>query len=118
MVEPPDWNSPQASEQFYADDAQICRFLQLADATAAAELKSANVTATDFERYIGQLDHNERRLAQLAILNLLRLRCVDTMAQRMRLLGMLFVLHPARAARLLWKGIGAATAGQSVQPSH
>lgn len=96
---PPDWRA-DVGNTFYASDASIFRFLELADPDVGAVVRTG---LEDFQAAIAaELNHRERGLAQRAILNLLRTRKRPTDLGVVRLLRALFALHPARAFALLW----------------
>jgi len=66
----PDWRLPQALNSFYAEDVVTYRLLDLADPDLATQHSEADFSPL-VER-LSQLNHAERRLAALAIINHLR----------------------------------------------
>src|SRR5262249_13827116 len=67
---PPDWWAPEAESAFYAEDAGIYRFLALADPAMAAQVELRAIDPAAVAGRLGRLTHGERKLGQLAILNL------------------------------------------------
>jgi hypothetical protein len=97
---PPDWRTI-AFDSSLAPDARDFHLLEFADRTDAAKLDPAKLDPAIFEGLAARLDHSERRLAQRALLHLLRRKDRPSWLGRMRLLTLLVSLHPARAAKLL-----------------
>jgi glycosyltransferase involved in cell wall biosynthesis len=97
LGEPPDWWAPEVETTFYAEDALIYRFLDLADPAIAERAELCAVEPTAFAARLNRLTHGERRLGQLAILNLLRRADRGPHLSTAALAGLLFRLHPARA---------------------
>jgi glycosyltransferase involved in cell wall biosynthesis len=102
LREPPDWRAPESEASFYAEDARIYRFLELADPTIAAEADLRAIEPAVFAAQIGELTHGERRLGQLAVLNLLRRTDRGRHLSSAALVSLLVRLHPARACQLAW----------------
>jgi glycosyltransferase involved in cell wall biosynthesis len=100
LAAPPDWRTT-AFDSFLAPDARDFRLLEFADRTNAANLDPASLDPAIFEGLAARLDHGERRLAQRALLHLLRRKDRPSWLGRMRILTLLVSLHPARAAKLL-----------------
>ena len=94
---PPDFLSPQANNRFYAEDAAIYRFLALADPKVSVDVNSIDLQL--LRRKIPQLSHDERKLAGLAVVNLLH-SLTPLPFRRASLVVLLFKLHPVRALRL------------------
>jgi GT2 family glycosyltransferase len=67
---PPDWWAPKATREFYADAAQICRFLDLADPGALAAHGTADIRLPNAQQIV-ELSHAEKKLARRSLLNLL-----------------------------------------------
>jgi hypothetical protein len=87
-------NSP-----FYGDLARLYRLLVLADSAAvAAEVDLAPLSGPI------ELTHAERKLAQRALLNLLKQNVTPPSTSRAALLWHFFRLHPLRAIKLVLKG--------------
>ena len=99
---PPDWWAADAETAFYADAARISRFLELADPAVACRCDLGRVDLRTFAGMIGELTHGERKLAQLAIVNLLRRADRGNRLPTGVLTRLLFRLHPFRAAQLAW----------------
>ncbi len=100
LAAPPDWRAT-APGSFFESDARDFRLLEFADQAAAANLDPAALNPAIFEGLAERLDHGERRLAQRALLHLLRRKDRPSWLGRIRLLTLLVSLHPARAAKLL-----------------
>ncbi len=67
---PPDWWAAAALDDFYAKDALICRFLDLADPGAIAVRAIAEAPLPS-ARQILEFSHAEKKLAQRALRNLM-----------------------------------------------
>ncbi|MEA2781826.1 MAG: hypothetical protein QOK29_3370 [Rhodospirillaceae bacterium] len=102
LASPPDWWAAEADKAFYADNARMYRFLELSDTKVAADFDLGRVDLSAFLQQFRRLTHAERKLAQLAVINLLRRRNRPPNLSTGALLFLLFRLHPARAARLAW----------------
>jgi hypothetical protein len=70
MTTAPDWRSPHALGTFYADEAVTYRLLDLADPECSRGAK--NIDFSPLVERLSELNHAERRLAALAIVNHLR----------------------------------------------
>lgn len=98
LTAPPDWRS-DVGNSFYATEARVFRFLELADPEVA---QTAKLSADDLDAATGaDLNHRERKLAQIAIVNLLRRRDRPSTWPAWKLIWKLFRLHPPRALGLL-----------------
>ena len=98
LTAPPDWRT-DVGNSFYATDARIFRFLELADPDVA---KAAKLSAGDLDIATGaDLNHRERKLAQVAIVNVLRRSDRPAAWSAFKLIWTLFTLHPPRAMTLL-----------------
>ena len=98
MTAPPDWRT-DVGNSFYATEARIFRFLELADPDVA---KAATLSAGDLNTATGaDLNHRERKLAQVAIVNVLRRGDRPAAWSAFKLIWTLFTLHPLRAMTLL-----------------
>ena len=100
LTTPPDWGAIPA-DSFFALDARDFRLLQYADPVIAKSLDPSAIDPAVFDGLAPRLDHRERRLAQRALLHLLRRDDRPSWLSRARLLGLMIWLHPARAAKLL-----------------
>jgi glycosyltransferase involved in cell wall biosynthesis len=99
---PPDWRAADGSA-FYADDARLCRVLELADRSVADAATPSSIELEVISRRLAELTHAEKKLAQLAIVNLLRARRSVPGYSRSALLSLIFRLDSARAVRLIWR---------------
>lgn len=97
---PPDWCAIPA-DSFFVEDARDFRLLQFADPVVAKSLDPAAIDPEAFDGLAARLDHRERRLAQRALLHLLRRDDRPPWLGRARLFRLLIWLHPARAAKML-----------------
>lgn len=98
LTAPPDWRA-DVGNSFYATEARVFRFLELADPEV---VPSAKLSPDDLQAAMkADLNHRERKLAQTAIVNLLRRSNRPTQWSALKLLWNLFVLHPSRALALL-----------------
>ena len=100
LTVPPDWGAPPAGS-FFSEEARDFRLLQFADPATAKSFDPALIDPAIFDGLAARLDHRERRLAQRALLHLLGRDNRPRWLGRVRLLGLLISLHPARAARML-----------------
>jgi GT2 family glycosyltransferase len=105
LTEPPDFYSVQSPTAFFAQDARLCRFLDLADPERAQEVNVAQVDISDLTDQLPQLSHVERKLGQLAIYNLLRRKHRPAHLRTFMLSVLLFRLHPGRAMSLIWRAV-------------
>ena len=99
LTAPPDWRTMRA-DAFFGADARDFRLLEFADPEAAA-LDPASLDREVLKGLATRLDHDERRLAQRALLQFLSRRDRPSWLSRPRLLALFFTLHPARAIQLL-----------------
>jgi len=100
LAGPPDWWADEAEQAFYVEDAQIYRFLELADPETAAAADLNRLDLAGFARLVPQLNRRERKLAQLAIVNLLRSGRRPQQLRLGELLPLLMRLDPVQAFRL------------------
>ena len=100
LIVSPDWGAPPAGS-FFAEAASDFRLLQFADPAAAKSLDPAAIDPAIFDGLAARLNHRERRLAQRALLHLLWRDDRPPWLGRVRLLGLLISLHPARAVKML-----------------
>ena len=99
LTAPPDWRA-DVGNSFYATEARVFRFLELADPEIA---QTAKLSADDLDAATNaDLNHRERKLAQTAIANLLRRRERPAQWSAPKLIWKLFALHPPRALALLF----------------
>lgn len=101
LTAPPDWRT-DVGNSFYATEARVFRFLELADPQVA---QTAKLVADDLGAATSaDLSHRERKLAQTAIVNLLRRDNRPAAWSAPKLIWKLFILHPPRALALLLGG--------------
>jgi glycosyltransferase involved in cell wall biosynthesis len=70
LLGPPDWWAFDAPREFYAEVAQICRFLDLADPRTIEARRITEVRLPSLQQIL-DLSHAEKRLARRSIFNLL-----------------------------------------------
>jgi glycosyltransferase involved in cell wall biosynthesis len=99
LAAPPNWNAADAERGFFSDDAMLYRFLELAT-NAEAPIAAGAALPREPSGEFG-LTHDERRLAQLALLNVMTPGHTPSPRRRVRLLYDFVRLHPARAIRLI-----------------
>ena len=105
LVGPPDWQAPESSASpIYGDLAKLFRLLDLADTSniRAAKANYSNIAVLSDGKIV--LNHAERRMAQLALINMLRTKMSG--ASRVALLWRILSLHPPRAVRLGLQAFG------------
>jgi len=95
ITTPPDWRSPEALGAFYADDAIIYRLLDLADPEWAS--RSRQVDFSPLVERLSLLNHAERRMATLAIINQLRETPVTHVTSTARTLVQMLCRRPDTA---------------------
>lgn len=100
LTAPPDFLAAESDNAFYADDARICRVLALADPTMLNSLDRSRIDLAGFAQQLRKLDRGERKLAQLAAVNVLAHRDRRLPPDNGVLLALLLRLHPVWAARL------------------
>ncbi len=101
LTTPPDWRATESLQSpVYGDLVRLFRLLDLSNASDPAAAKCCHVDISVLsDRDLG-LNHAERRMAQLALLNLMRGDVAPQTATRAVLLRHFFRLHPLRAIRL------------------
>ena len=90
---PPDWWAGRAETSFFAEDVALYRFLD-------AELEGAQDFLRGVRRRAWSLNHLERKLAQSRLNAMLQAPGLPA-GRRLRLLTLITMLHPARAASLV-----------------
>ena len=113
LIAPPDWSTTGANDEFYAADAMLYRFLELSAADAAYSPSARNFDLPAAQVGEFPMTHDERRLAQLALLNIVAANACLSSRHRMRLLAHFISLHPARAMRLLGRRLRRKLLGKS-----
>lgn len=101
---PPDWRIVD-DNAFYADDAKLCRVLELADPAIARGAALASIDVAAVSRRLPELIYIEKKLAQLALINLMRAGVPVPGYSKRSLLALVFRLHPTRALRLIWPAL-------------
>lgn len=97
----PSWREAESVKSpIYGDLARLFRFLDLADATNIADAIDGPVEIAAITNCDIVLNHAERRIAQLALLNLLNRNLTLRHTDRAILLWHFIRLHPLRAAQL------------------
>lgn len=103
LASPPDWRAEAAERSFYAEDARLYRVLDFAAPDAALRGAADPDLAPLFDRR-AELTHKERKLAQRAVLHLMR-RSPRRFRETVRLLALVVSLHPGRALLLAWSAL-------------
>ena len=93
---PPDWWARDAEASSFADDVAFYRFLD-ADLKAAADYLPA------VRSRVFALNHAERKLAQSKLSAMLR-EIGRPLGERIHMLMLMAMLHPARAVSIAWRG--------------
>lgn len=97
LSSPPDWNEIENGSGIYAD-AKIFQLLQY-----SAGLKSPGLSVAEIRAACAApLTHAERKIAQVALLNVIRGQEDLPLLVNAELLARMFCLHPTRALKLLW----------------
>jgi glycosyltransferase involved in cell wall biosynthesis len=91
---PPDWWAGYAETSFFAEDVALYRFFD-------AELKAAADHLSAVRTRLLSLNHVERKLAQSRLNAMLHAPGLPT-GRRLRILTLMTMLHPGRAASLVW----------------
>jgi len=106
LTAPPDWRATESlTSPIYGDLARLFRLLDLANAsnTAAAEAGRVDISVLSDRNLV--LNHAERRMAQLALLNLMRADAAPRDATRTALLRHFIRLHPLRAIQFGFRAL-------------
>jgi glycosyltransferase involved in cell wall biosynthesis len=101
LTAPPDWNETGAEEKFYREDAKLYRFLELSMTDAPCSPGDADFDLSAALAGEFRMTHDERRLAQIALLNIVTADPNMPSHRRMRLLSDFIRLHPARAIQIV-----------------
>lgn len=102
MSAPPNWHVAQ-QDVSYAGIARLCRVLELADPVVARNASPSSIDIDVVSSLLSDSILAERRLAQQALLNLIRDRMRLPRHTRYGLLALFFRLDPMQALRLLWR---------------
>jgi glycosyltransferase involved in cell wall biosynthesis len=101
LTAPPDWRAAESlNAPLYADLVPLYRLLDLADRRDLAGMSGADLDLAVLRDRKIVLTHAERRMAQLALVNLLRQGVLPARTSYASLLLQLVRLHPLRALRL------------------
>jgi hypothetical protein len=101
LTAPPDWRADEAlRSRLYGDLVPLFRLLDLADTTGIANARAVAIDMSALSGGRVVLTHAERRMAQLALLNLLRRGTISPEPGRVTLLRHFIRLHPVRALQL------------------
>lgn len=93
---PPDWWAPQAMNEFYAEAAAVCRFLDIADPSVLAARGAGDVRLPSAQQLL-EFSHVEKVLARRSLVNLLTLRSRPAVLSPRRLVAALATLLFGRA---------------------
>jgi hypothetical protein len=108
----PDWRLPEALSAFYAEDVVTYRLLELADPEFAKRNREADLSPLVDQ--LSQLNHAERRLAALAMINQLRHGQADGVSHTLQVFARMLWQRPGMAlmaARCLYGRSGRASTG-------
>jgi glycosyltransferase involved in cell wall biosynthesis len=101
LTAPPDWNAANADKSFYREDARLYRFLELSAAETARSPGDTAFVLSAAPTEALPMTHDERKLAQIAMLKIATAAAEFSPIRRMRLLFDFIGLHPARAIKLV-----------------
>ena len=105
LIAPPDWHAREfADASTFSDIARLFQFLDLADARSVTGVTKAGADISPLTDHNLRLNHAERRMAQLAVLNLLKDKGVAQIPRR-DLLWHFFQLHPLRAIEIGYRAL-------------
>ncbi len=96
LLSTPDWWAPQAMNEFYAEAAAVCRFLEMADATVMAARGTGDVRLPSAQQLL-EFSHAEKALAERSLLNLMTARDRPAALSLHRLVAALATLLIGRA---------------------
>ncbi|WP_349627724.1 glycosyltransferase [Rhodopseudomonas sp. BR0C11] len=100
LAAPPEWYDASPGP-FERDSSRLFRMLELADPAAAARIPRSAIDLDAIASQLRTLTAGERKFAQAAVLNLLRLPHDAPGISRLKLYWLLLRLAPLRAAKLL-----------------
>lgn len=108
LTAPPNWQTLESlTSPIYGDLTRLFRLIDLADSSNIVGTNGDHIDISALSDRNVALNHAERRMAQLALLNLLKRGVTMSRATRTALLRHFIQLHPLRAIRLgyqaLWK---------------
>ncbi len=93
---PPDWWAREAEQEFYAEAAHICRFLDLSDRSAIATHQTDDIRLPS-PRQIFEFSHAEKLLARRSLVNLLMERNRPVILSVSKITAALAILLVGRA---------------------
>jgi glycosyltransferase involved in cell wall biosynthesis len=99
------WNAESLNSPHYGDMARLYRFLDLADPDNISGDGGDTINSRAISDTKIVLNHAERRLAQLALINLLKRDATSQKTKRAVLLWHLVRLHPIRAAQFGYRAL-------------
>ncbi|QLH72952.1 glycosyltransferase [Rhodopseudomonas palustris] len=100
LITAPDWHDPSPGP-FERDSSRLFRMLELGDPAAATGVPPSAIDLNAIASQLGSLTAGERKFAQAAVLNLLRLPHEVPGISRLKLYWLLLRLGPLKAAKLL-----------------
>ncbi len=104
--QPPDWRDPEFGRlKRYGQMAALFRFLDLAIDPNATETEQDSLDVSVLTDNDPPLSHAERRMAQVALLDLIRRRGRLRASSRAALVWRFIRLHPSRAAKLGYEAL-------------
>jgi hypothetical protein len=105
LSSPPSWQAAESDRTTYRDLVPTFRLLDLADPSVASAADISRVDLSPLSDRHVQLNHAERRMAQLALLNLMRGSSKTPWRHRAALVSHFIRLQPLRALRLGYAAI-------------
>jgi glycosyltransferase involved in cell wall biosynthesis len=104
LTSPPNWQATVALDSpIFGELTKLFRLLDLADSSKIAGTNGNLVDISALNDCNVVLNHAERRMAQLALLNMLKQRMALPNASLAVLLWHFLRLHPLRAIQLVWR---------------
>ena len=102
LMAPPDWHDP-APGPFERDSSRLFRMLELADPTAAATTPPSAIDLDAITLQLRTLTAGERKFAQAAVLNLLRVNKLPSRTARWSAALLLLRSGPLKAIKAAWQ---------------
>jgi glycosyltransferase involved in cell wall biosynthesis len=96
LAEPPDWWATEAEAAFFGPEVGFYRFLD-SDRSAAPQYVAA------VERRLFDLNHVERKLAQVRLGEMLSETGSRHLPLRLRIAALIALLHPGRGLAMVWR---------------
>ena len=104
LTAPPNWQATESlSSPIYGDLVMLFRLLDLADSAKIPSAETGQIDIRALSNRNNILNHAERRMAQQALINLLKKGVTLANTTRAVMLWHFFRLHPLRAIRLGYK---------------